>query len=64
MKAFEPPPSGVQPDFEKAEWDRLRAALKRSYTERFEVMMELIKTGLMLKNAKVTHKRIAKNDGD
>jgi hypothetical protein len=42
------------PDYEKAELDLLRQALKRSYTERFEMMMHLIKTSIMLKNAKIS----------
>ncbi|MEP6513931.1 MAG: hypothetical protein ABJA79_08680 [Parafilimonas sp.] len=40
-------------DYEKAEMDLLYTALKRSYTQRFEMMMILIKTGIMLKNAKI-----------
>ena len=42
------------PDYEKAESDLLLSALKRSYTERFHVMMTLIKRGIMLKNARIT----------
>jgi len=41
------------PDYEKAETDLLRDALKRSYTERFDKMMQLIKQGIMFKNAKI-----------
>jgi hypothetical protein len=44
------------PDFQKAELDLLRAALKRSYTERFLVMTTLMKRSLMLKKAKISHK--------
>jgi hypothetical protein len=42
-------------DFNKAEIDGLRQALKRTYTERFEMMMTLIKTNLMLRKAAITH---------
>lgn len=52
-------PAGVnepEADYEKAELDLIRNALKRSHGERFEIMMSLIKTGIMLKNAKLTHK--------
>lgn len=44
-------------DFEKAETDLLRAALKRSYSERFDMMTSLMKMGMMLKRAKITHKK-------
>jgi len=44
----------TSPDWEKAESDLLRTALKRSYTERFQVMMSLIKRGIMLKKATIT----------
>jgi hypothetical protein len=46
-----------QPDYEKAELDLLRAALKRTHTERFEMMMQLIKMNLMLKKAVITHQK-------
>ena len=42
------------PDYEKAELDLLKTALNRSYTERFHVMMQLIKRGIMFRNAKIT----------
>jgi len=45
-----------QPDYEKAEMDLLREGLKRTPTERFEMLMQLIKVGIMMKNAKITHK--------
>ncbi|RPD48214.1 hypothetical protein [Paracnuella aquatica] len=48
-------PQEPQPDFQKAELDLLRTALKRSYTERFLVMTTLMKRSLMLKNATVFH---------
>ncbi len=46
-----------EPDtfYEKAETDQLRAALKRSYKERFLVMTSLMKKSIMFKNAKITH---------
>ena len=34
--------SEPQPDYEKAEMDLLRNALKRSYTERFKMMTTLM----------------------
>lgn len=42
-------------DYEKAEMDLLRAALKRTHQERFLVMTRLMKIGVMLKKAKITH---------
>ncbi|MBC7937732.1 MAG: hypothetical protein H7Y86_20475 [Rhizobacter sp.] len=44
-----------QADYEKAELDLIRNALKRSHSERFQTMMSLIKTSIMLRNAKITH---------
>ncbi len=45
-----------KPDFEKAEIDLLRAALKRTDTERFQIMTNLMKMNLLFKKAKITHK--------
>jgi hypothetical protein len=42
--------------YEKAELDLIRDALKRTHTERFHMMMNLIKMGSMLKKAKLTLK--------
>jgi len=42
--------------YEKAEMDLLRAALKRTYEERFLVMTSLMKMNIMFKKAKITHK--------
>jgi hypothetical protein len=50
--------SEPQPDYEKAEMDLLRDALKRSYTERFKMMTTLMKIGLMFKRATIVHKDI------
>jgi hypothetical protein len=47
--------SEPQPDYEKAELDLLRDALKRSYTERFKMMTTLMKMNIMLRRAKITH---------
>ena len=40
--------------YEKAETDLLRAALKRSYKERFLMMTTLMKRNIMFRNAKKT----------
>jgi hypothetical protein len=58
MKSDNPQIKKMTPneDFDKAELDLLRASLKRSYTERFRMMIELMETAQMLKKAKVTHK--------
>ncbi|SDD92851.1 hypothetical protein [Niabella drilacis] len=48
------------PDYEKAEMDLLRTALKRSYKERFLIMTSLMKGSLMMKRAKITCKRLPK----
>jgi hypothetical protein len=47
--------SGPQPDYEKAEMDLLRAALKKTYTERFKTMTTLMKMNIMFRRAKITH---------
>ena len=55
--------SEPQPDYEKAEMDLLRAALNRSYTERFKMMATLMKIGFMMNRAKIIHKDLpAKNE--
>jgi len=45
-----------QPDYEKAETDLLRDALKRTHTERFLFLSTLIKIQATLQKAKITHK--------
>ena len=50
-----------QADYEKAELDLLKEGINRTHTERFQMMMKLIKVGRMLKNAKITHQKF--NDG-
>ncbi len=40
-------------DYEKAEMDSLRNALKRTYTERFLMMTTLMKMNEMFKKAKI-----------
>ena len=42
--------------YEKVEMDQLRAALKRTYTERFKMMTTLMKMNIMFRRAKITHK--------
>ncbi len=43
-------------DYEKAEMDLLRDAMKHSYTERFLMMTTLMKMDKMFRQAKITHK--------
>ena len=47
-----------EPDafYEKAETDQLKAALKRSYKERFTVMTGLMKMNIMFSRAKIITK--------
>jgi len=40
-------------DYERAELNQLKAALKRSYTERFKMMTTLMKMNIMFKKAKI-----------
>lgn len=51
-----------EPDafYEKAATDLLRAALNRTYTERFLMTTRLYKIQQMLKQAKITHKPLLK----
>jgi len=53
-----------EPDFEKAEIDLLRDALKRTYKERFLMMTQLMKMSIMLKNANVTHHPLPSPNND
>jgi hypothetical protein len=46
------------PDYEKAETDLLRDALKRSYEERFHMMTNLMKMNLMFRKANITQKKL------
>ena len=46
-------------DYEKAELDLLRDALKRTYEKRFLIMTKLMKRSIMLKNAKITHQPLS-----
>ena len=48
-------PQDAVPDYEKAETDLLRAALRRTYTERFLMATRLYKINRMMQNATVTH---------
>ena len=47
-----------QADYKKAEEDLLRKALSTSYTERFHAMTRLMKLNMMLKSAKIIHKKM------
>ena len=44
-------------DYKKAEEDLLRKALSSSNTERFHTMARLMKMNIILKSAKVIHKK-------
>ena len=44
------------PDYEKAEMDLLREALKRSYKERFQMTTRLYKIQQTMQKAVITHK--------
>ena len=50
-----------EPDafYEKAETDLLRNSMKLSHKERFLAMTRLMKIGIMLKDAKITHQTIS-----
>lgn len=50
-----------QPDYEKAEMDQLRDALKRTHKERFLMMTRLMKMNIMFRRAKITHKVAGKS---
>ncbi len=41
--------------FEKAEEDRLRSVLQRTYADRFRMMTTLMKMNQLFRNAKITH---------
>ncbi|MES2446813.1 MAG: hypothetical protein V4546_06500 [Bacteroidota bacterium] len=45
-------------DYKKAEDDLMSKALSSSYTERFHTMARLMKMNIMLKSAKVIHKKM------
>jgi len=49
-------------DYDKAETDLLKAALKRSYTERFHVMTQLMKMNLLLRKASIKHKSLSASE--
>jgi hypothetical protein len=53
--------SEPQPDYEKAEMDLIRDALKRTYKERFLMMTTLMKIGIMCRRAKITHQPFPKS---
>lgn len=50
------------PDYEKAEIDLLREALKRSYKERFLTATRLYKVQQTMKKAKITYKPFINNN--
>lgn len=49
-------------DYKKAETDLLKTALKRNYTERFEMMTTLMNINVMLRNAKIKHRQPPRKD--
>jgi hypothetical protein len=50
-----------QPDYEKAEMDLLRDALKRTYQERFYFLTRLMKIQATMKRAKMTYNPLPPN---
>jgi hypothetical protein len=50
----------LQPDYEKAELDLLRDALRRSHKERFLFLMALVKMQATMQRAKITHRPFQK----
>lgn len=44
-------------NYKKTEEDLLRKALSSSYTERFHAMTRLMKLNMVLKSAKIVHKK-------
>lgn len=56
------PEEHKEPDYEKAELDLLRDALKKTHEERFFIMTKLMKRSIMFKNAKVVHKPLSATD--
>lgn len=50
--------------YKKAETDRLKEALKRSYKERFLIMTSLMKMNMMLSNARITKQGAIPNTND
>lgn len=49
-------------DYEKAEMDLLKSALKRSHTERFHMMAKLMKMNQMFRQATIKHKSIPSSE--
>jgi len=49
-------------DYEKAEMDLLKSALKRSHTERFHMMTKLMKMNQMFRQATIKHKPIPSSE--
>lgn len=50
--------------YKKAETDRLKEALKRTYKERFLVMTRLMKMNMMLSKARITKQGATPNTKD
>ena len=45
-------------DYKKSEEDMLKRALSSSFTERFHTMARLMKMNMILKSAKIVHKKM------
>ena len=47
-----------EPDYKKSEEDMLKRALSSPFTERFHTMARLMKMNIILKSAKIVHKKM------
>ncbi len=57
VQSILPADAGDKDVWEIAEQKKIRAALSLSYSERFSIMMRLMRIDKMLSKAKITHKK-------